>query len=172
MSESSVYHCSLIYRQPVYLPFYSFVPFNCLPVYRRPVSLCLLTTADLSTVYLSFYSFVSANFLPVFLFLCICQLPTTCQPTCMSTDYSRPVYRLPVFLYLCIYLLPTCLPLTCPPMATDYCRPVQHLPISLHLPPAYRRPAYLCPLTTADLSTRAAYRFTAFIKNRYLRFNR
>ena len=119
------------YRLPVYLSSYSFASANCLPVYRRPVQLCPLTTL------------VPPTFLPlpVFLFLCICQLPTCLQPTCqpMSTDYlctadlstadtyssyllyamsqpvnRRPVYRLPVFLFLSNCQLPTCLP----PMST------------------------------------------------------
>ena len=131
MSESSVYHCSPIYRQPVYLPFYSFVTFNCLPVYRRPVSLCLLT-ADLSTFYLSFYSFVSANCLPVYhlsTYMYVHWLQQTCLPyTCLSIPLYLPTaYRWPVHLW----------PLTTADLSNVY-------PF-LHLPTAY--------LSTADLPT-------------------
>ena len=114
------------------LPFFLFLCI-CLPVYRQPVNLCPLTTADLFTVYLSFYSSVSAT----------C-LPPTCPP--MFIDYRPPVY-LPSYSFASA----NCLPPTCQPMSTDYCQPVYLSSYSFASATAYRRPANLCPLTTCLL---------------------
>ena len=142
------------YSRPVYLSSYFFVSANCLPVHRRTVHLCSLTTwlpptclpsiclpillhqptAYLSTADLPIYVHWLPDYgLHVFLFLCICQLPT-CPPVHLSyNQYAAFVYRQPFFLFLCICQLPTCLTPICEPMSTDYRRPVYRLPVFLFL---------------------------------------
>ena len=78
------------HRPTVYLSFYYFVSANCLPVYRRPVHLGSLTTADLSTIYLSSYLFASANCLPVYRWPAH-WLPPTCLPSiCLPSPFHLP----------------------------------------------------------------------------------
>ena len=92
-----------VYRQPVHLSYNQYAVFvlpptclpfflflcNCLPVYRWPVNICPLTTANLSTIYLSFCFFVSASCLPVF---CrpvhLYSLTTADQSTIYLSSYS------------------------------------------------------------------------------------
>ena len=120
---------------PIYMFFCYFVSTNCLPVYRRPVHLCFLTTADLP-----FYYFVSYNCLPVYrrpAHLCP-QLPPTCvPPTCLSVTLYHPhVYRRSA--HLCPL---TIVDLSTADLSFYYC-------VSVNCLPVYHRPAHLCHLTS------------------------
>ena len=68
-------YLSIADLQTVYLPSYSLVSADCLPVYRRPVNLF----SPHCTVFVSRRPVYR---LPVFLFLCMCQLTDCLPPSC------------------------------------------------------------------------------------------
>ena len=139
-----------VYRWPVcHLSFFLFVYICKLPACRRPVNLCPLTTADLSTVYLSSYSFVSANWLTVYRW-----------PVHLSYNlYAVFVYPPSVYLSFYSFISANCLPAAhlstfvhwLPPTCLHV--PSFHSFVSANCLPVYRRPAHLCPLTICLLPT-------------------